>query len=264
MALVSIIIPVYNAQRDLRRCLDSLLNQRFQNWEAIMVNDGSKDGSPQIMEEYCRRDSRFVAIHQKNGGPGSARNAALAIAKGKYLQFVDADDQIPANSTADLVEAMAGQDLAIGHFVIRDGERRYSRGLIKNALEAKRRQFLHLLIQWPGSYYYSALWNKLYLRSIVEHQGLLFQEDIIWGEDCLFNMGYYRHVGSVQYFTSEVYFYDRKVSGLSWGSVFQLHKGIRIKKMIYSALKRLYVEANLYYHYWLRVQLYIFNVTLMY
>ncbi len=263
MPQVSIIIPVYNAQRNLPRCLDSLLAQDFQDWEAILVNDGSKDSSGDIIDQYCEKDKRFRAIHQKNGGSGAARNAGLKMAAGEFLQFIDADDMIPENSTASMLKGMEDHDLTISHFVIVDGERRYSRGLIKQPLSADRRQFLHLLVQWPGSYYYSALWNKLYRRNIVEELGLRFQEDIIWGEDCLFNMNYYRAVGKVLYKPVEVYHYDRRVSGLSWGSVFKLHKGIRIKAMIYRALKRLYVEANLYYHYWLRVQMYIFNVTLM-
>ena len=262
MALVSIIIPVYNAERDLPRCLDSLLAQEFQDWEAIMVNDGSKDASADIMQAYSAKDARFVPIHQRNAGPGAARNAGLQAATGQYLQFVDADDHIPPGSTARLVEAMQGKDLAVGHFVIVSGDFRRSRGLIKQRLEVNRRQFLDLVILWPGSYYYSALWNKLYSRAIVMQQNLRFCESIIWGEDCLFNMNYYRYVGSACYIPAEVYQYERKVSGLSWGSVFNLHKGIRIKYMIYAALKRLYVEANLYYRYWFRVQLYILNVTL--
>ena len=92
MAAISVIIPVYNAEKHLRRCLDSLSAQTFRDWEAVCVDDGSRDGSPAILDEYAARDSRFKVIHKENGGVSSARNAALEASAGKWLMFVDSDD----------------------------------------------------------------------------------------------------------------------------------------------------------------------------
>ncbi len=92
MPLVSIIVPVYNTERQLAKCLNSLINQTLKDIEIILVDDGSPDNSPAICDEYAKNDSRIKVIHKENGGLSSARNAALDIAKGKYIGFVDSDD----------------------------------------------------------------------------------------------------------------------------------------------------------------------------
>lgn len=91
---ISVIIPVYNAEATLNKCVDSVLMQQFADFEVILVDDGSKDGSLQICEEYARRDSRVTVIHKENGGVSSARNRGLEIAKGKWVTFVDSDDYL--------------------------------------------------------------------------------------------------------------------------------------------------------------------------
>ena len=94
MPAISIIIPVYNVEKYLRRCLDSVLNQTFQDWQAICVNDGSPDNSATILEEYAQRGSRFVVVTKKNGGSSDARNVGVKRAQGEYILFVDSDDFI--------------------------------------------------------------------------------------------------------------------------------------------------------------------------
>ena len=89
---ISIIIPVYNVEKYLRRCLDSVLNQTFAGWQAICVDDGSPDNCAAILDEYAARDKRFAVIHQKNGGLSDARNAGLKKASGKYVLYLDSDD----------------------------------------------------------------------------------------------------------------------------------------------------------------------------
>lgn len=107
MITVSIIIPVYNTADKLRRCLDSVLDQRFTDYECIMVDDGSQDGSGVIIDEYAQRDGRFKAIHKKNGGVSSARNKALEIAQGKWLVFVDSDDFLLPDHLSSMLDATA-------------------------------------------------------------------------------------------------------------------------------------------------------------
>ena len=91
---ISIIIPMYNVEKYLRRCLDSVLNQTFEDWQAICVDDGSPDKSGEIAEEYAKKDNRFVVIHKENGGLSDARNAGMPYAKGKYIMYLDSDDFI--------------------------------------------------------------------------------------------------------------------------------------------------------------------------
>lgn len=92
--VISIIVPVYNVENYLKECLDSLIAQTYKALEIILVDDGSSDNSPQICDEYAKRDSRIVVVHKENGGAASAKNEALKIATGKYLTFVDSDDYI--------------------------------------------------------------------------------------------------------------------------------------------------------------------------
>ncbi|GMO37902.1 MAG: hypothetical protein Ta2B_17610 [Termitinemataceae bacterium] len=94
MPVISVIIPVYNVEHYLRRCLDSVLAQTFTDFECILIDDGSPDKSPAICDEYAKKDSRFVVIHQANAGVSAARNAGLDIAQGEWITFVDSDDWI--------------------------------------------------------------------------------------------------------------------------------------------------------------------------
>ena len=90
----SIVVPVYNAERYLRRCIESIINQRYREWELLLINDGSIDNSQTIIDEYIDKDSRIKSIYQNNAGPGAARNKALDNICGEYVVFVDADDYI--------------------------------------------------------------------------------------------------------------------------------------------------------------------------
>ena len=92
--LVSVIVPIYNVEKYLRRCVDSILSQSYQNLEVWLVDDGSPDGCPAICDEYARKDNRVKIIHKKNGGLSDARNVAIDVASGEYICFVDSDDYV--------------------------------------------------------------------------------------------------------------------------------------------------------------------------
>ena len=110
MPAISIIIPVYNVEKYLRRCLESVQNQNFQDWEAICVNDGSPDNSAEILAEFAARDKRFKIVNKENGGLSDARNAGMAVATGNYVLYLDSDDFIHP------------QTMAIAHYLaMRDG-----------------------------------------------------------------------------------------------------------------------------------------------
>ena len=106
---LSIIIPVYNAEEYLDRCLTSILEQEFVSYEVILIDDGSTDSSPLICDRYSATDSRFRTIHKKNGGVSSARNAGMALAQGEYVMFVDSDDRISPDALTVMSDA-ARQD----------------------------------------------------------------------------------------------------------------------------------------------------------
>ncbi|BDF34537.1 galactosyl transferase [Lachnospiraceae bacterium] len=110
MAVVSIIVPVYNVEKYLNKCVDSILGQTFEEFELILVNDGSTDGSPSICRDYAGRDERVHYISQENMGPGRARNVGIAAAEGKYILFVDSDDYIAVNMVEILYKNITASD----------------------------------------------------------------------------------------------------------------------------------------------------------
>lgn len=100
--LISVVVPIYNVEKYLNRCIDSILKQTYKNLEIILIDDGSPDNCPQICDEYVKKDNRIQVIHKKNGGLSDARNSGINIAKGKYITFVDSDDLILENSIETL------------------------------------------------------------------------------------------------------------------------------------------------------------------
>lgn len=109
MPKISVIIPVYNVGKVLPRCLDSLIGQTFRDWEAICVDDGSRDSSPGILDAYARSDTRFRVVHKRNAGVSEARNDAVALAEGEYMLFLDSDDFLHPQ-TMEICLYMAGRD----------------------------------------------------------------------------------------------------------------------------------------------------------
>ena len=105
--LISVIIPVYNVEKYIKRCLDSVINQTYENLEIILVDDGTPDNSGVICDEYAKKDERIKVIHKENGGLSSARNAGLDIAKGEYISFIDSDDYISDNFIERLYENLS-------------------------------------------------------------------------------------------------------------------------------------------------------------
>lgn len=118
--LVSIIIPVYNVELYLARCLNSIINQSYKNIEIILINDGSTDNSGKICDEYAKKDKRIFVFHKENAGVSTARNFGIKKSTGEYIRFIDSDDDIPLDSTAELVQNMLqdNYDIVQGGFVV--------------------------------------------------------------------------------------------------------------------------------------------------
>ena len=115
--LISVIVPIYNTQKYLRRCVDSIIAQTYKNLEIILVDDGCSDGCPLICDEYARKDGRVKVVHKKNGGLSSARNAGLDAATGEYIGFVDSDDYISESMYESLYNALVSRDGSISNLM---------------------------------------------------------------------------------------------------------------------------------------------------
>ena len=125
---VSIIVPVYNAEHTISRCIESILNQKYTDFELLLVNDGSTDRSGAICDAYAARDSRVRVIHKENSGVSDTRNTALNQAKGTYLQFLDSDDWITPDATSSLVRTAESGSCGGGERSMRPGGLRFLPG----------------------------------------------------------------------------------------------------------------------------------------
>ena len=114
--LISVIIPIYNVEKYLARCVDSIVNQTYKNLEIILVDDGSPDRCPQMCDDYVEKDSRIKVVHKNNGGLSDARNTGIAVATGEYISFIDSDDWIDLETYDLVLEKMLATNSQIGAF----------------------------------------------------------------------------------------------------------------------------------------------------
>ena len=241
--MVSIIVPVYNAEQYLRRCVDSILNQEYTDFELLLVNDGSTDGSGAICEEYAGRDSRITVIQKENTGVSDSRNQALERARGKYLQFLDSDDWITPDATRLFVRAAEeyGCDMVISDFYRVVGERVSPKGDIEEEGVLTREEFAAHMMENPADFYYGVLWNKLYRRDLVEEHQLRMDTNINWCEDFMFNLEYIRYAKVFYALHAPIYYYVKRKGSLA-------SQGINISKTVKMKLNVFEYYNNFYKH----------------
>ncbi|MDO5417254.1 MAG: glycosyltransferase family 2 protein [Lachnospiraceae bacterium] len=239
--VVSIIVPVYNAEAYLKRCVNSILNQEYMNFELLLIDDGSTDSSGEICEEYAGRDARVRVVHKENSGVSDTRNLAIEMAEGAYLQFVDSDDWLTADATKLMVRAAQENscDLVITDFYRVVGERVSQKGDIEEDGVLNQEAFAACMMENPSDFYYGVLWNKLYRRDIIERYQLRMDSEISWCEDFMFNLEYIRHAESFYALRTPVYYYlKRKGSLVSQGM--SITKTVKMKLMVFEYYNNFY------------------------
>ncbi len=247
METVTIIIPIYNAEMYLKRCLDSVIGQSYPKLEILLVNDGSRDNSLAICEEYERKDERVLIIDKENTGVSDSRNVAMAAATGKYLQFMDSDDWLTPDATEKMVTLaeMTGCDLVIGDFYRVDGERFALKEHIDETKIMSRTEFAGYMMDDPADFYYGVMWNKLYKREIIEKHGLSCTTELSWCEDFLFNLAYIRQADSFCALQAPVYYYMKRKGSLV-GTQLRKNNTVKLKFMLLEYYKDLYQSIGLY------------------
>ena len=246
--LVSIIVPIYNAAMDMVPCLESIKHQRYQNLEVLLVNDGSSDASLEICRMYARLDPRVIIIDKENTGVSGTRNVAIERARGKYLQFVDSDDQLDPNATRLLVEAAeeTQADLVICNYcsVMPDGKTTVH-GFMQPYTRMDKAQFARCLMEEPASFYYGVMWNKLYRADLVRtHTDVRCSEEMTWSEDLYFNLTYIRYAERFFALTAPIYnYYDNPGSAVHLTKV---RTAITARTALFSYYKELYEQLGLY------------------
>lgn len=169
--LLSVIVPVYNVEAYLNRCVDSILNQTYRNLEVILVDDGTRDSSDVICDAYAEQDSRVRVIHKKNGGLSSARNAGLDVCQGEYIAFVDSDDWIESDACENMLKTAQELDVKLvcgGRYDV-DGDTGEKKvGLCPPRTERiSSEEMVGRIFTWNQCD--SASWDKLFHRSLLEH-----------------------------------------------------------------------------------------------
>ncbi len=261
--LISIVMPVYNAEKTLKRSADSVLEQTYEHIELILVEDGSLDNSLALCREIEKSDGRVRLIAQKNAGPAIARNAGLQAVRGEYVMFADSDDLLTPDACETMLRAIGDKELVIAHYYFDLGTAESVRGLLPGTREISGEEFFSHLVKRPGSFYFSALWNKMYRSSLIRGQGLQFDSFLSWGEDFAFNMQYYRAVSQGAALVEKpVYHYIKSPGSTSIRTLVHVVHSCQIKWRLYQHFKALYVEKGLYEQHRFLIWRYIWNVTL--
>ncbi len=244
MPLVSIIVPIYNAEKTIDRCINSILNQEYKDFELILLNDGSTDASGLICDAYAEKDKRIRVLHKENTGVSHTRNLGIAMARGEYLQFLDSDDWITPDATRFFVRAaMENQcDMVIADFYRVIGERVSQKGSIEEEGIMTRVDYAVKMMQKPADFYYGVLWNKLYKRSIIENYQLSMDNSISWCEDFMFNLEYVRHTNTIYALKIPVYYYV-KTKGSLVSQGISMKKTIQMKRTVFACYNDFYKDV---------------------
>lgn len=224
--MISIVVPVYNVEKYLPQCLDSLIGQTYRDLEIVCVNDGSTDGSLEILEQYAAKDNRVIVVNQDKEGPSEARNRGLEQAKGEWTMFVDSDDWLELNCCERIMSQSEACDLAIfsytrefkttsapkyifgqqpRFFENADIDWLYERLIAPSGTELRYPEKLDSL---------STVWGKLYRSSIIKNNSIKFISTKVTGtlEDMIFNGKYFNHLHRARYVPDCLYHYRKTKS----------------------------------------------------
>lgn len=252
MALFSLILPCYNVEKYVERCVRSILEQDFADYEIILVDDGARDATPAICDRLAAQDGRICVIHKENGGLSSARNAGLEAACGEYVWFIDSDDWIEPDALTTLYSVCADgapEIVKFGYFRA-DGEKKRAPVLVApglyegTALAALQRD----ACVKPSRYGLSA-WSHLYRRAFLEEHGLRFvSERIVCSEDYPFNLTVLEKTQRLRAIDAPLYTYELRPGSLTQSykadlpqRYAELHRQLRASGVSAALADRFYV-----------------------
>lgn len=185
---ITIVVPIYNLEKYLDKCLDSIKSQSYKDFEVLLIDDGSTDNSKEICDFYVNEDFRFKYFYQKNSGVSKARNLGLKNAQGKFITFIDGDDFLHVDHLKNMVDGMNYGQLAIS------GRNNIYQNKVQDSFKEDKdivldkKQLIDEILK-PGIIY-SFPWNKMYLTKIIRDNQITFDESLDYGEDLVFNMEY--------------------------------------------------------------------------
>lgn len=214
MPRISVIIPIFKAEEHLRSCIDSIRRQTFEDWELILIDDGSPDNSGAICNEYAKSDNRINVYHIENGGPSHARNIGIEKAKGEYIAFVDADDYLSSDTLEYYYEAITRHHADIVKAGYYEEWKNGERLVWKESQEYVYSQAIDFFRKTEENEYLSYTWNALVKRTVIGN--IRFDEQVRFLEDHAFMYQCYLHAKKFVVLPAPKYHYRKDTGTLSW------------------------------------------------
>lgn len=259
---VSVIVPIYNSDMYLHRCLDSIINQTYRNLQIILVDDGSEDKSSKICEQYAQKDDRIEVYHVENRGVSNTRNYALTKVRGEYVQFVDSDDILKNNMTEIMVKAIekSNADMVVCNY-IKDFEIIHlSNSRLEFPGTYTNEKYLRNTLRDPGHHYYGVVWNKLYRSRIIAENEIRFDVSVDLGEDFIFNLGYWQNCGKIKVCRKNLYYYNKArtvtLSSNRNKTIDDCKKELYNRKKIFNIYMNVFKKLGMYEKYKDRIYFY--------
>ena len=195
--LISVIVPIYNTEKYLKKCINSIINQTYKNIEIILIDDGSTDSSKEICDDFSKIDSRIVVIHKKNEGVSKARNIGLKVSNGKYIAFIDSDDCIEKKYLEALYKKMIEPeiDMTMISFINNNDKIMINEEFLLNCFTTEQNEE-----------YYGYIWGKLLKNNIIKENNIKFNENITYNEDRLFIVEYALKCNKVKIIKNGTYY----------------------------------------------------------
>lgn len=245
--LVSVIIPVYNKEQTIERCLASLCRQTYGNIEILVVNDGSRDHTKEVLNRYKRKDGRIHIIDKKNTGVSDSRNRGIRQANGKYIQFVDGDDWLTADAVEQCVEIAERYrvDMIVSDYYRVVGRNIYKKGHRKEEGLVSRKEYAACMMEAPANFYYGVLWNKFFRADIIKREDLNCSLQLDWCEDFQFNLEYLQYADKI-YMSRHAFYYYVKTKGSLVDTQVNLSQSVRTKRILFDYYRDLYESMDLY------------------
>lgn len=219
---ISVIIPVYNAEKTIGIILEKLISQSYQNIEIIAVNDGSKDDSWKVLQKFAKKDKRVIAIDQKNAGASAARNAGINRSAGKFITFIDSDDDISPELISELIQHATDDTSLVMCGMMLNGNAIIAPDAVVSGKDDIMRYALKSLLTKNLLY---GPYCKLFRRDIVVKNGIKFPMEVKYGEDTIFVMTYLKFTSVIAVIGKALYIYNFQQTGLA--SANNTNKGFR-------------------------------------
>lgn len=215
MEKVSVIIPIYNAEKQLDECIKSIIRQTHTDIELLLIDDGSKDHSAEICDHYASEDARIIVYHIPNAGVANARNLGLSVATGEYIVFADSDDIYMDEFIEKSLVAIKHADYVSWAFETFNSKKMLGKIDYLSDFDdtISIEDYLQRMIQYQAGAYWGANWGKFYKKSIIDNNNIRFESNVLFAEDFRFNLEYLKYVKNISVMHEKGYLYRVDTEG---------------------------------------------------